>query len=227
MYNGVVLPLGRRTTFYDISDPIIRYLESMQTHGNRPTLGGMFLQHVIVFLICVVFPGGVTFMAPATWLTFERSEETVRCTARTCVFFVVPFKTQKMDQVTSISDRERSGRTERERKYGRTTDKIVHVDGEGFLQIHGVGDQLVEVSVSPVSLENVVGKSNDFMNSTKAGSATIFVIANWKFGAIMGGILTSFTVLYLVGYTLGFFKWILTCLTRSFSSSTSAGVAKQ
>ena len=51
----------------------------------------MFLQHVIVFLICVVFPGAVTLMTPATWLTFERSEETVGCTARTCVFFAVPF----------------------------------------------------------------------------------------------------------------------------------------
>lgn len=192
----------------------------MRTLGNRPTLGGMFLQHVIVFLICVVFPGAVTLMAPATWLTFERSEETVRCTARTCVFFVVPFKTQKIDQVTSISDRERSGRTERERKYGRTTDKIVHVDGEGFLQIHGVGNQLVEVSVSPVSLENVVGKSNDFLHPTQEGSTTIFAIANWKFGALMGGILTSFTLLYVVGYTLGFLKWILTGLKRATFSST-------
>ncbi len=24
--------------------------------GGRPTLGGMILQHVIVFLICIVFP---------------------------------------------------------------------------------------------------------------------------------------------------------------------------
>lgn len=197
----------------------------MQTNGIRPTLGGMFLQQVIVFLICVVFPGAVTLMAPTTWLTFDRNGEAVRCTTRTCVFFVVPFKTQKIDHVTSISDRERSGRTERERKFGRTTNKIVHVDGEGFLQIHGVGDQLVEVSVSPVSLENVVDKSNDFLSSTREGSTTIFAIANWKFGAIMGGILTSFTLLYVVGCTLGFLKWILTSLKRATSSSTSVGDA--
>ena len=123
--------------------------------------------------------------------------------------FVVPFKIQHVEQVTSISDRERSGRTERERRYGRTTNKIVHVDGEGFLQIHGVGEQLVEVSVSPVSLEGVMGKSSEFMNSTKEGSTTIFAIANWKFGALMGGLLTCFTVLYVVGYTLGFLKWIV------------------
>ena len=143
------------------------------------------------------------------------------------MFFVVPFKVQHVDQVTGISERERSGRTERERKYGRTTNKIVHVDGEGILQIHGVGDHLIEVSVSPASLENVVGKAKDFLGSNKEGSTTIFAIANWKFGALMGGILTSFTVLYVVGYTLGLLKWILTGLKRATSSYTSVGIAKQ
>lgn len=199
----------------------------MQTRGNRPTLGGMLLQHLIVFLICVVFPGVVTMMAPATWLTFERGEEVVSCKTRTCMFFVVPFKVQHVDQVTGISDRERAGRTKQQREFGRTTQKTVHVDGEGFLEIHGVGDQLIEVSVSPASLENVVGKANDFLRSTKEGSTTLFAIANWKFGALMGGILTLFTVLYVIGYTLGFLKWILTGLKRATSSSTSVGVAKQ
>ncbi len=197
----------------------------MQPHGNRPTFGGLLLQHVIVFLICVVFPGGVTLMAPATWLTFERSQETVRCTARTCVFFVVPFKTQRVAQVTGVSNRARSGTTRRERINRRDTGKTIQVDGEGFLQIHGVGDRLVEVSVSPASLDSLIGKSNDFLSSTKQGSTTIFAIANWKFGAIMGGLLTSFTLLYVVGYSLGFLKWslgflkwILTGLKRATSS---------
>ncbi len=186
-----------------------------QTYGNRPTLGGMFLQHVIVFLICVVFPGAVTMMAPATWLRFERSAESVRCKTWTCMYFVVPFKVQQVDQVQEVTHRERAGKTERQREFGRTTNKTVNVDGEGFLQIHGPADQLVEVSVSPASLKNVLGKVNEFMNSTTDGSKTIFTIANWKFGALMGGLLTLFTILYVVGYTLGFFKWIITSLKKT------------
>ena len=185
-----------------------------QTYGNRPTLGGMLLQHVIVFLICVVFPGVVTLAAPATWITFERSGESVRCKTRTCAFFVVPFKIQQVDPVIEIGQRERSGRSERQREFGKTTDNTVHVDGEGFLQIHGAGDQLIEVSVSPASLKNVLGKSNDFLNSTDASSTTIFAIANWKFGGLMGGILTLFTLLYVVGYTLNFLALIITGLRR-------------
>lgn len=199
----------------------------MQTYGDRPTLGGMLLQHVIVFLICVVFPGGVTLMAPATWLTFERNEDGVRCTTRTCVFFVVPFKIQEVDRVTGIGKRERAGRTERQREFGRTTNKTVEVDGEGFLEIHGVGDKQVEVSVSPASLESVVGKSNDFLTSTKQGSKTIFAIANWKFGGLMGGILTLFTLLYVVGYTLGFLKWILVGLKKTLAWKSPNGANEE
>lgn len=171
--------------------------------GKRPSLAEMIGQHVIVFLICIVFPGLTTLVAPATWLTFERVAGEVRCTTRTCVFFIVPFKTQQVSQVSGISKRERAGKTERQRVAGRTTNQTVHVDGEGFLQVHGAGEQVIEVSVSPVSLESVVGKANSFLSSEADGSTTIFAIANWKFGALMGGVLTCFTALYVVGYTLG------------------------
>lgn len=191
----------------------------MQPSGNRPTLGGMVLQHVIVFLICVVFPGGVTVMAPATWITLERSGEKVNCTTRTCAFFILPFKIQHVDQVTEISHRERVGKTERQREFGRDKYKTVNVDGEGYLQIHGVGDELIEVSVTPASLESVASNSNDFLTLSEEQSTTIFAIANWKFGGLMGGILTLFTLLYVVGYSLGFLKWILMGLKTTFTSS--------
>ena len=38
----------------------------------------------------------------------------------------------------------------------------------------------------------------------------------------MGGILTLFTLLYLVGYTLGFLKWLLTAIKRTFAKSDNA-----
>jgi hypothetical protein len=181
----------------------------MQISGKRPKLGEMLLQHVIVFLICVVFPGATTLMAPSTWLTFQRGEDGVSCTARTCMFFVVPFKVQRVQQVTEVTFRERAGGIERQRKYGRDTNKYVHVDGEGFLRIQGTGEQFAEVSVSPASIENVAGKANDFVKSNQAGSTTIFAIANWKFGGLMGGVLSMFTLLYVVGYSLTLVKLVL------------------
>ena len=189
----------------------------MQPHGNHSKFGEMLLQHVIVFLICVVFPGLVTLTVPSSWLTFERSGDIVSCTTRTCVFFVVPFKVQRVDQVTGIEHRERAGQTRRQREHGRETNKYVEVDGEGFLQILGANDQKAEVSVSPASLEAVVAKANEFLSSTKQETTTIFVIANWKFGALMGGVLTLFTVLYVVGYTLSLLNMIRIGLKRLFN----------
>jgi hypothetical protein len=178
-------------------------MDKQTASGNRPTLRGMALQHIIVFLICVVFPGLTTFVAPASWISFKRIKDEVHCTTRTCIFFVVPFKTQHVGPVTKITHRERAGGTRREQKHGRGTDKIIHIDGEGFLKIQGVGDAYAEVNVSPASLESVVRQSQDFLNSNQEGSKIIFTIANWKFGGLMGGVLTSFTALYVVGYTLG------------------------
>jgi hypothetical protein len=183
-------------------------------YGDRPTFGGMLLQYVIVFLIGFVFPGAVTMMAPATWLTFQRSGDVVSCKTRTCMFFIVPFKTQLVDQVTGIETRERAGRTERQREFGKTTSKNVHVDGEGFLQVLGVGDTKLEVNVSPASLKSVVGKANDFLNSNEQGSKTIFAIANWKFGGLMGGVLSLITLLCVVGYTLALLNFVLSSIKR-------------
>jgi hypothetical protein len=180
----------------------------LQSAKTRSTLSGFLLQHVIVFLICVAFPALVTSMAPATWITFERSGENVRCTTRTCVYFVVPLQTQQLNQVIEIGKFEQNGYSKRERIYRRTTGKKIHVDGQGFLQIYGNDDQQIEVQVSPVSLDGVISKSNAFLNSNTQASTTIFAIANWKFGALMGGILTSFTLLYVVGYTLGLLKFV-------------------
>ncbi len=194
----------------------------MPTFGKKPSQWEMLLQHMIVFLICVIFPGLTTLLAPATWLTFVRSGEVVRCTTRTCVFFIVPYKTQMVDSVTQIEYRERADRTERKRKFGRTTNEYVHVDGEGFLQIHGVDDQgerKAEVSVSPASLTSVVEKSRAFLNSTQDGSTTIFAIANWKFGGLMGGVLTTFTVVYVVGYSLGFVKLLLLLVKKALPTA--------
>jgi hypothetical protein len=193
----------------------------MQTFGKRPSIGEMLLQYLIVFLIGVVFPGAVTMLAPATWLTFSRSEESVSCTTWTCMFFVVPFKIQHVDQVTGIGQRERAGKTERQREFGRTTTKNVLIDGEGFLHIQGAGDKQVEVSVSPASLQSVVARSNDFLRSTEQGSKTIFAIANWKFGGLMGGVLSLLTLLCIVGYSLSLIKWVLTRLKKAMTGPTS------
>ncbi len=195
----------------------------MQKYGSKPSVSGLILQHLIVFLICIVFPGVVTSVAPATWLTFTRNGETVSCKTRTCMFFVLPFKNQNISEVTKVSQRELGGGTRRERKMGRETNNTIHVDGEGFLQIHGANETQIEISVSPASLSGVEMKANDFLQDKARISTTIFAIANWKFGALMGGVLTSFTALYVVGYSIATLRWIAKLFLKPFQSAVDTG----
>ena len=109
------------------------------TQPGRPSWKEMLLRHIIVFAICIVFPGLTTSFLPATWITFQRSGQSVNCTARTCVFFIVPFKVQSVQGVTSISHREKSGGSYRERSQGRETGNNVHRDGQGSVQIEHPG----------------------------------------------------------------------------------------
>lgn len=180
--------------------------------SQKTKWGEVALQHLIVFLICIVFPGLTTAVAPATWLTFERTTERLTCTARTCVYFIVPYKVQRVDQVVSIDHREREGEYHRVRKHGRDTNESVYSDGEGFLQILGENGQKAEVSVSPASLDSVLDKTTAILNTNTPGTRRLFVIANWKFGGLMGGVLTMFTALYVVGYSLELVRRVLKLL---------------
>lgn len=193
----------------------------MHALGDRPTWGGYILQHLLVFLFCVAFPGITTLAAPATWLTFKREHGEVQCTTRTCMFFIVPFKVQRIDPVTAISQQQRAGKTERQRKHGRNTNKYVHVDGEGFLRIHGVEEKYIEVSVSPASITSVATKAESFLKSNDESSTTLFAIANWKFGGLMGGVLSLLTLLCVVGYSLNAIKLLAKFVTRIFRRLTN------
>ncbi len=125
-------------------------------------------------------------MAPSTWLTFQRGEvgvsgeSGVTCTARTCVFFVVPFKVQRVQQVTEVTFRERAGALSGSGSMDAT--RTSSSCGRRRIPPNPrTGEEFAEVSVSPASIENVANKANDFVKSNQTGSTTIFAIANWKF----------------------------------------------
>lgn len=198
---------------------MVSEMKNLNNNANRPTMVVLILEHIIAFLFFIVFPGFVTLLAPASWLSIECKQEKVSFTAKTCIFFVIPFKTQHIDEVSNISEFERPSGTRKINKVGK--DKVVHVDGEGFLRVHGVGDQYAEVSVSPASLNGVVSKCQDILNNKKDVKTTFFTIANWKFGFLMGGILTLFTVLYVVGYSYGAIKLVFTVLGKIIKGNKS------
>ncbi len=188
--------------------------KSLAMIGRKPSRGEMFLQHVVVFVICVLFPAVVTSYFPASWLTFYRTDDATHCTVRTCLFLVIPYQVRQVADLQSINFRKISGYSERASKNGRTTNEVVHVDGKGYLQLIGADGKIVEVSVSPASIQSVAQKANEFLHGRLPTSRTLFVVANWKFGMLMGGVLSCFTLLYVFGYSVELVKRFVRATSR-------------
>lgn len=176
--------------------------------GKKPTLGGVIVSQAFVFVFCVLLPGLLTATVPVSWVKFERQGERVTARAQVCLFFVVPYKTMTVDPVEGIDDRFVGGTESRERRSGsRQQDRVTKSEDQAFLVIRG-DDQTAEVPVTPVDIKTVIERSEAFLKDPQATELKLFVVANWKFGVIGGGLMSLLTVLYVFGVVCWFFSSI-------------------
>jgi hypothetical protein len=195
---------------------------------NRPvkqSLGSLVLSHILVIFFCIGFPAMVTGIAPVSWIKFERRDGQVSATAKICLFFVVPYRTIEVFPVIGVGDRFVEGTRTREERDGRTV--RTKSENEGFLVIKGT-EQTAEVPVSPFSIKSVVKKTESFLKEDGTTELNLFVVANWKFSVIAGGLVSLLTVLYVFALiyqiSLGIvriFKWALGISPHDDSFSNS------
>jgi hypothetical protein len=155
---------------------------------------------ILIFLMFVGVPALVTAIAPVSWIRLERTGEQVTARVQTCLLFVVPFKNQSVAPVTEVGDELIAGKERRERRPG--TDRFTTSDDEGILVLQGDATS-ARVQVSPASLPQVVAKCQAFVDDAAAGELTLFVVANWKFSVIGGGVVSLLAVLYIGAVTSG------------------------
>ena len=155
-------------------------------------LGSIGSQLFLLFF-CVGFPGLCTAIAPVSWVKFQRTGDRVSAKAQVCVFFVLPYKTMTVDPVVGIGDRFVGGTESRERRSGQR-DRVTKSEDQGYLVIQG-DDHAAEVPVTPFNLKSVIERSEAFLEDPQATELKLFVVANWKFSVIMGGLTSLLTVL--------------------------------
>ena len=63
-------------------------------------------------------------------------------------------------------------------------------------------DQTAEVPVTPFNLQEVREKAEAFLKDPQAVKMKLFVVANWKFSVIAGGLATLPAVFYVIGAVL-------------------------
>jgi hypothetical protein len=188
---------------------------SPQSRRQKTTVG----QLAMGFFCCVIFPGFVTAVVPASWVHFQRTGDRVSATTKTCVFFVIPWKVQHVDEVVGIDEHFIHG-TLSTRRSGESQRHQTRSEDESFLEIHGATNS-AEVPVSPFSIKGVVERSQHFLESPEKEELKLFVIANWKFGLLGGGIVSLLTVLYVVGLLMLIVQSMTSFLRRAVVPSPS------
>ena len=172
-------------------------------------------QKLITQLICIVLflivPVLVTAVLPATWITLERSTDgRVSATARTCVLFVIPWRTQRVADVTEVETktiRHDRSLSRRSGGYNRPDKGSVQQDGEDELSLLG-RDARLAVSISPASSDSARTKVQAFLDDVSQRHMWVFALANWKFGLGFCGLLTLISWLYIIGSTLAVLRFL-------------------
>lgn len=157
--------------------------------------GGFVFSLLLGFFFFVGFPAAVTAIAPVSWVTFERTAGQVNAQAKTCLFFFIPYRSRTIESVDRISTRFVAG--EYSDDSSRRRSEQTKSEDQGFLVIHSQ-DQAIDVPVSPVNLKTSMQQARDFLDQPNATQLQLFLVANWKFSVIAGGLLSLLTVLYLV-----------------------------
>jgi len=176
-------------------------------------IGGFVFAQLLALAVFVGFPAFLTAVAPVSWVLFERDDGQVAATAKTCLLFLVPYKTTRAHAVTHIGDRFVAGTVSRERRNGRSQE--TRSEDQGFLVIQGNGAP-AEVAVSPHDIESVIRRAEEFLHDPQAKELKLFVVANWKFSVIAGGLASLLTLLYVAILAFGillklvhFLQWAL------------------
>lgn len=165
--------------------------------SSEASLRARILTQLLAVVVFVGLPGLLTAVAPVAYITLQREGTHVTARAQTCLLFIIPYKTASVDPVTHLRTRTAAGSITWERRRG-TTDHYHQADTQGILAIEGPG-QTAEVWVSPHDLGTVLGKAEAFLADPQATELKLFVVSNWKFGVIAGGLISLLTLLYAVG----------------------------
>jgi hypothetical protein len=142
----------------------------------------------------------------------------VAATAKTCVFFVIPYKTAVVESLIGVGDRFVAGQAV---PRADRRDRTYRSEDESFLLLRG-RETDVEVPVSPASVATVSKRIAEFLAQPQATELRLFVVANWKFSLIAGGLLSLLTVLYFLGLAVSIVFWVLRLARQSGRSDPFA-----
>jgi hypothetical protein len=137
----------------------------------------------------------MTASAPVSWLSFWRNDGHVSAKIQTCVFFIFPYRTSLLNDVTGVDSTFHRGdlirRKAGEQRNHRAEDEAAIVLTEK--------EQTVTIPASPVSVDHLKKQIQGMLSNPEQKTLSLFAVANWKVGLIFAIPMSLFTILYVVG----------------------------
>lgn len=156
------------------------------------------LRALYSFIIIFCLPGAfITFVAPSFTIELTRlNQERVDAAVSKNLLFVVPVSRYTATNLVDTESEVIDGGVIR--RGGSSTGKITgEAEDEGVLLLKGQEDEPIEVSISPVNLDDVEDEIRYFITESKEPSLRLWVVSNWKFGVILpGGILLFWVIVF-------------------------------
>lgn len=174
-------------------------------------IGQKIFVQFLGFFVCLVLPAFVSAIAPSSVVVFTRENERVTAELSTRIYYVIPYRRVRIEDVRAVDDRHHAGTRVRDRSNPRRDHQS---ESESFLVVQG-RDADAEVSVSPVNIREVLAKAEAFLKDPAQAHLKLTVVANWKFGVIAPALLSPLPIAYLVGLLIGLWKLVAKALRRA------------
>lgn len=179
-------------------------IASPQTEAKAPHTVKSFLAGMLALVAIFAFAGFVTVVAPISYVSLSYDGETVSASVTRLIYMLVPYRTERLAEITQVDISTRDSYHERSQTTGRSRT----VEAESHLFLVGPEGEL-DVMVSPVNLQGAAADVAAFISSPSREGMGFVAVANWKFSVLFGGLISTLPWL-LVGcmfYELGRLIW--------------------
>lgn len=173
----------------------------------RSSFGAMLFGHIVLFLFCVGLPAIFTAAAPLTSIQLTRESDGLHARVSKRLLFVVPFSRSRLHHVEAIDDQTVAGTRNPQRSSNSETSRSTQTESSGYLTIRGESGQ-AKIEVSPASIGQVRAKLDAFLADETRTRLHLLTIANWKFGVLLGGLLSLLTLFYIYLQLSSLVKWL-------------------
>jgi len=167
----------------------------------RTSLLGVVITQAIAFVGCLVVPVIVTLIAPLSTLDFVKSGRGTTVTVTRYVLIVVPWRTQRIDDVVrlrvDLTAEFRHANTQENRRKDRTGTS--HATGQ--IAIIGNGPEVIVQAATDLAQE-VALRFERFSAASTPAPTSIPVYASWSLSYLLGGAVTALCALYVAGVVL-------------------------